>query len=101
VVVYVGYFLFDVIVDGETGNRIGAVQIGGTLGSMNMIAMFCDYLLIGEELFAASASITREKMAIATLAGQDWIKVVAIVLMIVGALLKMAGVDAIYKLMGI
>ncbi|NIQ33895.1 MAG: hypothetical protein GTN80_09700, partial [Nitrososphaeria archaeon] len=64
VIVYCGYFLFDVIVDGETGQRVGAVQIGGTLGSMNMIAMFCDYLLIGEELFAASASITREKMAI-------------------------------------
>ena len=100
VIVYCGYFLFDVIVDGETGQRVGAVQIGGTIGSMNMVALFCDYLLIGEELYAASAAITRDPMAIATLVGQDWIKLTTIAIMVVGTLLSLAGSDAIVTLLG-
>lgn len=100
VVLYVGYFLFDVIVSGDTGARVGAVQIGGTLGSMNMIAMMCDYILIGEELYAASASITRDRMAISTLVGQDWIKLVALLVMVVGVLFMAAGSDTVLKLLG-
>jgi hypothetical protein len=38
-------------------------------------------------------------MSIATLAGQDWIKILAILIMIVGALLMAAGSDAILKLL--
>lgn len=99
VILYVGYFLFDVIVSGDAGARVGAVQIGGTLGSLNMIAMMCDYMLIGEELYAASASISKDEMSIATLAGQDWIKILAILIMIVGAIMMAAGSDAILKLL--
>jgi len=101
VIVYVGYFLFDVIVDGETGSRIGAVQIGGTLGSMNLVAMFCEHILIGEELYAAAAAITRDKVAIATIAGQDWIKLLTILIMVVGVILMAAGSDAVAQLLGV
>lgn len=101
VIVYMGYFLFDVIVDGETGNRVGAVQIGGTLGSMDMVAMFCDSILIGEELYAASASITRDKIAIATIAGQDWIKLIVLGIMIIGSLLAIAGSKVVWQILGV
>ncbi len=97
---FIGYFLFDVIVDGETGARVGAIQIGGTLGSMDMMTVFCDYFLVGEELYAAAASITRDKYAIATLAAQDWIKLILLVLMIVGAILSAAGSNLILNLLG-
>ena len=99
VVLYVGYFLFDVIVSGDAGARVGAVQIGGTLGSLDMIAMMCDYMLIGEELYAASAAISQDEMSIATLAGQDWIKLFAIGIMSVGAILMAAGSDVILALL--
>ncbi|MBS7631768.1 hypothetical protein KEJ47_09440 [Candidatus Bathyarchaeota archaeon] len=100
VIVYMGYFLFDVIVDGETGNRIGAVQIGGTLGSMDMVALFCDNILIGEELYAASASITRDKIAVATIAGQDWIKLITLGIMILGVIFSLAGSKVIWEILG-
>jgi hypothetical protein len=100
VIVYCGYFLFDVIVDGETGQRVGAVQVGGTIGSMSMVALFCDYLLIGEELYAASAQITRDPMALGTLVGQDWIKLVTIIIMVLGSLFSLAGIDVITNLLG-
>lgn len=100
VVLYVGYFLFDVIVSGDTGARVGSIQIGGTLGSMNMIAMMCDYIFIGEEIFAAAASITRDREAIATIAGQDWVKLLALLVMVIGVILMAAGSNVISKLMG-
>lgn len=101
VILYAGYFLFDVIVSGDAGARKGAIQIGGTLGSLEMISMMCDYIFIGEELYAASAAITKDEMSIATIAGQDWVKLVAILLMIVGVIVTMAGSNAILNLMGI
>jgi len=99
VILYAGYFLFDVIVSGDTGSRVGAVQIGGTLGSLEMMSMMCDYLFIGEELYAASAAITKDDMAVATIAGQDWIKLVAILLMVLGVIVTMSGSNAILNLM--
>ena len=99
VIIYLGYILFDVIVDGETGNRIGAVQIGGTLGSMDMVALFSDYILIGEEIFAASAAITQDKAALATIAGQDWLKIVSLAIMIIGSVLILAGSNIIIQML--
>ena len=99
-IVFLGYFLADTIVTGETGARIGAIKIGGTLGALPFLAMMCDYLLIGEEMFAASASITNDPYVLGTIAAQDWIKGIAIGLMFVGVLLYAAGVDVIWSLMG-
>jgi hypothetical protein len=99
-VVYLGYFLWDVIVTAETGNRMGAITIGGTLGDLPMMAMFCDHILIGEEMYAAASAITRDKFSIATLASQDWVKIVMISLMLLGGLLVMAGVPVLPNLLG-
>ena len=49
----------------------------------------CDYTLLGEELFAASAYIGREPVQLATIAAQDWAKATAAIL-IVAALLLLA-----------
>jgi len=98
-IVFLGYFLMDVVLDAETGARVGAVQIGGTLGNLAYVAMFCDYLLIGEEIYAASASISKDKMAISTLAGQDWMKIISIGLMVVGVLFMLARSSVILDVM--
>jgi hypothetical protein len=99
-IVHAGNFLFDAIPVMETGARIGAVQVGGTLGSMDIIALYCDYVLISEELYAASASITGNKIAIATLAGEDWIKIISLCIMILGLLFTAAGSNMILNLIG-
>lgn len=101
VIVFMGYFLFDVIVTMETGSRIGAQIIGGTLSALPEMSVFCDYLLIGEELYAASAMISQDKQVIATIAGQDWIKLIILILVVVGIILKLAGSEAMIDLMGV
>jgi hypothetical protein len=99
-IVFVGYFLADTIVTGETGARVGSIKIGGTLGALSFLAMMCDYLLIGEEMFAASASITKDPLITGTIAAQDWLKMISIILMSLGAILYALGIKIIWSFMG-
>ena len=57
----------------ETGNSIGAIQIAGTAESSQLpfFVAACDYTLIGEELFAASAYLSRQPDQLGSLKGQD------------------------------
>ena len=100
--VFMGYFLADVIVTGETGSRVGAVQIGGTTdqSATPLMGMMCDYMLFGEEMYAASASITGDKWSMATLAGEDWVKIVLLALMVVGVFAWAFGSKHIWDIMG-
>jgi len=98
-IVFMGYFLFDVIVTMETASRVGAQIITGTLSALPESSVFSDYLLIGEELYAASAMISKDTQVIATIAGQDWIKLILLIIVVVGVILKLAGSDAIIKLL--
>ena len=66
-----------------------AVQIAGT-AEPSQIPFFvaaCDYTLIGEELFAASAYLSKNPREVGSLKGQDMVKVVIIVAIIIGTLL--------------
>jgi hypothetical protein len=72
----------------ETGSRIGAMQITGT-AQTSQIPFFLvtsDYCLIGEEIFSAGAYLTNDAMLIASLAGQDVGRIVAVLLGLVGAI---------------
>jgi hypothetical protein len=52
----------------------------------------CDYTLIGEELYAASAYLSKESVQIGTLRGQDIGKAVILVALAVGTVLATVGV---------
>jgi hypothetical protein len=52
----------------------------------------CDYTLIGEELFAASAYLSREPRLLGSLKGQDLGKAVILLALIVGLLLETVGI---------
>ena len=74
----------------------GAIQIAGTDATTQLpfFVVACDYTLIGEELYAASAYLSREPLAVGALKGQDWGKFVFMVFLVVGTVLALvAGVD--------
>ena len=75
---YQGKFYAESLILAETGNSIGAIQVAGT-GSPAQIPFFvtaCDYTLIGEEFFAASAYLSQRPSLIGSLKGQDLAKFV-------------------------
>lgn len=81
---YQGKFYAESLLLAETGNSIGAIQIAGT-GSASQIPFFvtaCDYTLIGEEFFAASAYLSNKPELIGSIKGQDIVKFMVIILMI-------------------
>ena len=86
---FLGYFSAEALLMTETGNSVGAVQIAGT-DAVTQIPFFittCDYTLIGEELYAASAYLNREPMLLGTLKAQDYFKIFILSVVIIGAIL--------------
>lgn len=85
-----GIFYAESLVLAETGNSVGAIQIAGT-GEPSQLPFFvaaCDYTLIGEELFAASAYLSREPRQLGSLKGQDVGKGLIIAAVLLGIILE-------------
>ncbi len=88
---FFGTFEAESLILAETGNSIGAIQIAGTDSSIQMafFIVACDYVLIGEELFAASGYLSGDPQVIGSLKGSDYLKVIVIALLVIGAILAM------------
>ena len=89
---YAGIFFAESLILAETGNSVGAIQIAGTAEASQLpfFVAACDYTLIGEELFAASAYLSGEPHQLGSLKGQDAGKVLAGLLLFVGSLVATA-----------
>ena len=85
---YMGSFFAESLIFAETGNSIGAIQIAGTAmpAQLPFFVAACDYTLIGEELFAASAYLSGEPKQLGSLKGQDVGKFIAMAAIILGVL---------------
>jgi hypothetical protein len=90
---YLGAFFAESLVLAETGNSIGAIQVAGTAQPTQLpfFVAACDYTLIGEELFAASAYLSRDLRMLGSLRGQDVGKALAMISIVVGCLLMTLG----------
>ena len=83
---YLGMFWAESLVMAETGASMGAIQIAGT-DSITQLPFFivaCDYTLIGEELYAASAYLSKEPVLLGTLKAQDYVKLVLLASAVAG-----------------
>lgn len=89
-----GAFFAESLIMAETGNSIGAIQIAGTAqpAQLPFFVAACDYTLIGEEMFAASAYLSREPKLLGSLKGQDLGKAVFLFAIVVGIILESFGI---------
>jgi len=83
-----GAFFAESLILAETGNSVGAIQIAGTArpAQLPFFIAACDFTLIGEELFAASAYLSGEPRQLGSLKGQDVGKAIAMIIIIIGVL---------------
>jgi hypothetical protein len=86
---YLGKFYAESLILAETGNIAGSIQIAGTdePSQLPFFITACDYTLIGEELYAASAYLAREPLLLGALKAQDIIKALAMIVLLLGTLL--------------
>jgi hypothetical protein len=88
----IGYFYAESLLLAETGASTGAIQVAGTdaYTQLPFFVTTCDYTLIGEELFAASAYLSREPRMLGSLRGQDVGKAFLMATMILGVAIMTA-----------
>ncbi len=91
--IFMGAFFAESLVIAETGNAAGSIQIAGTAQpeQLPFFIAACDYTLMGEELYAASAYLSHESLLLGGLKGQDFFKLIVVFLIILGVILMMFG----------
>ena len=87
--IYMGGFYAESLILAETGNHIGAIQVAGTAmpSQLPFFVASCDYTLIGEEFFAASAYLSDDPLQIGSLKGQDYGKFFSVLILVIGLFL--------------
>lgn len=108
---YQGAFFAESLILAETGNSIGAIQIAGTAmpAQLPFFVAACDYTLIGEELFAASAYLSREPKLLGSLKGQDLggkliflsLALIFVIIATIGAFTESGIVDTIQRMFNV
>ena len=83
-----GSFYAESLLMAETGFRAGAIQVAGTanIHQLPFFVVACDYTLIGEEFYVATAYLSREPGLVGTIKAQDYFKLILLAIMIAGAL---------------
>ena len=83
-----GSFYAESLIFAETGNTIGAIQVAGTdmVAQIPFFVSSCDYTLLGEEIFAASAYLTKDNVKVSTIIVQDWGKQFLVIIIALGML---------------
>jgi len=97
----IGAFFAESLILAETGQSTGAIQIAGTayVTQLPFFVTTCDYTLLGEELFAASAYLSREPTLLGSIKAQDITKAILLIIMALGIVLLIFGLDVIRPLL--
>ncbi len=91
---YLGAFFAESLILSETGFSTGAIQIAGTANvhQLPFFVVACDYTLIGEEYFAASALVTKNHDMLGTVKATDWVKLTIIGALLVAMIIELWGI---------
>ncbi len=96
---FLGEFFAESLIFAETANAIGAIQVAGSTQNTQtpFFIAACDYVLIADEFYAASAYLSREPVLVGSLVGQDWSKGLIMFMIILGVIWNSIGVQGTVK----
>ena len=92
---FIGRFWAESLIIAETGAQTGAIQIAGS-DSVLQLPFFvaaCDYTLICEELYAASAYLSHEPLLMSSLKAQDYGKIIVLVILLIFTILSFFSIN--------
>jgi hypothetical protein len=83
-----GAYGYESLFIAEAGQKAGAIQVAATHSfyQVPFLMMACDFTAFGEEFFAAGAYFSRDPVQVGSLVGQDYVKLIILILILVGAL---------------
>jgi len=90
---FLGVFFAESLLLAETGNATGAIQIAGTdrVPQLPFFVAACDYCIMGEELYAASAYLSEDPRLVSSIKAQDWGKMAILISLFLGSILAIFG----------
>jgi hypothetical protein len=99
--IMIGPFYAESMLFAETFHRIGAIQLAGTARGYQIpfFAVVCDYILIAEEIYAAGAYLSGDPLQVGSIRGQDFGKLVALALILLGVVALALGSSFIVDLL--
>lgn len=99
--ILVGAFASEAVNFAESSVAVGAMSIAGSTSTAQLpyFAASCDYTMLGEELLAAGAYLSKDARRIGSVRGQDIIKMMAMCILVLGVLLRTAGNTIIVDLL--
>jgi hypothetical protein len=97
----IGSFFAESLILAETGQSVGAIQIAGTadIPQLPFFVTACDYTLLGEELYAASAYLSKEPVLLGSIKAQDIVKAIIMVTVGSGIVILALGSDIVRVLL--
>lgn len=102
--ILVGAFAGECLAIISAGAEAGVFQIGGCGRNTTQMPWFvsmCDYSLIGEEVYAAGAYLSKDPIEVGSLVGQDYGKMLTAGLIILGYIMYLFGSDILYNILGV
>lgn len=97
----IGPFAGEALIIAEAAAQNDAIGIAGTarLSQLPLFVAACDYVLIGEEMFAGSAYLSGDPKALGGIATQDVMKIVSVSLILLGSVFASFSSDLVIKLL--
>lgn len=94
---FMGEFYAESLIFAETANSVGAIQVASSTEKTQtpFFIAACDYVLIGDEFYAASAYLTRQPIFVGSLIGQDWCKMAILFSILFGSIMNTVQVGPI------
>jgi len=98
--IYLGCFFAESLIFAETGLMNKSIQIAGTaeLTQLPFFIVSCDYTILGEELYAVSAYLSKDPRLVSSLRASDAIKALVILSILVGTVLVALGYTGFMEL---
>ncbi len=86
----IGYFYAESLLLAEAGNGVGAIQVASSVNNAQtpFFVAACDYTMIGEELYAGAAYLSKDPVIVGTVVSQDLMRFVVYALVIAGAIIQ-------------
>ncbi len=90
---FFGAYFAESLIFAEAGQQVGAIQVAGTPSTLQIpfFIAACDYVIIGDEFYAASAYLSREPTALGSIVGQDISKGILLLIVLIGSFLASVG----------
>lgn len=82
---FMGEFFAESLIFAENANIVGAIQVAASTQTTQtpFFIAACDYVLLGDEFYAASAYLGRQPVLLGSLVGVDWAKMLFMLFIVI------------------